>query len=399
MPPEHSADITKPFTDAISEAERLIRGAEFITSEQDLNEGLDYLAGRIRASLQLAFDHDLDRPILINSTHQFSRQGLDNPDAIYFHAYLRDDASYVVTGKRGSTADLSFQVMSGNYSADSTPGSQAAFDDRGFSIEPDGSFQIRFVPEGSAEIGQPNVFALRPGAKNLIIREVYDDWVREERGQLWIQRIGNEGQPADPPSYDRLARKYEIAGKLLTGSIQTWFAFPHFFTYKEPVNTLTIPKSTPGGLASQFSSIGHYQLADDEAMIVTVPRCADGSYQAIQIGSDWYVSTDYETHQTSLTGAQSQLDPDGNYRYVISNRDPGVANWLEVLDHRHGVMMLRWQRLTRELTEADGPTVELCQYDDLSTRLHHYQHNQITPEKYVERIAARQLGIARRMLS
>ncbi|HNN49331.1 MAG TPA: hypothetical protein PKM12_10140, partial [Marmoricola sp.] len=263
----------------------------------------------------------------------------------------------------------------------------------------DGSFQIRFVPEGSAEIGQPNVFALRPGAKNLIIREVYDDWVREERGQLWIQRIGNEGQPADPPTYDRLARKYEIAGKLLTGSIQTWFAFPHFFTYQEPVNTLTIPKSTPGGLASQFSSIGHYQLADDEAMIVTVPRCADGSYQAIQIGSDWYVSTDYETHQTSLTGAQSQLDPDGNYRYVISNRDPGVANWLEVLDHRHGVMMLRWQRLTRELTEADGPTVERCQYDDLPTRLPHYQHNQITPEKYAERIAARQLGIARRMLS
>ncbi|HMY09103.1 MAG TPA: hypothetical protein PKE34_05670, partial [Marmoricola sp.] len=62
------AAITKPFTDAIAEAERLIRGADFITSETDLDEGLDYLAGRIRASLQLAFDHDLDRPILINST-------------------------------------------------------------------------------------------------------------------------------------------------------------------------------------------------------------------------------------------------------------------------------------------------------------------------------------------
>ncbi|HMU35664.1 MAG TPA: hypothetical protein PKA04_02455, partial [Marmoricola sp.] len=323
------AAITKPFTDAIAEAERLIRGADFITSETDLDEGLDYLAGRIRASLQLAFDHDLDRPILINSTHQFARQGLDNPDAIYFHAYLRDDASYVVTGRRGTTADLSFQVMSGNYSADATPGSQAAFDDRGFMIEPDGSFTIWFVPESDSRVGQPNVFALRSGAKNLIIREVYDDWVAEERGQLWIQRVGAEGQPADPPSYDRLARKYEVAGKLLTGSIQTWFAFPHFFTYKEQVNTLTTPKSTPGGLASQFSSIGHYQLGDHEAMVVTVPRCLEGSYQAIQIGSDWYASTDYETHQSSLTGAQSQLDPDGHYRYVISNRNPGVANWLE----------------------------------------------------------------------
>ncbi|HNN48691.1 MAG TPA: efflux RND transporter permease subunit, partial [Marmoricola sp.] len=125
MPPEQSADITKPFTDAISEAERLIRGAEFITSEQDLNEGLDYLAGRIRASLQLAFDHDLDRPILINSTHQFSRQGLDNPDAIYFHAYLRDDAIVVrenivrhlergedhFTAARNGTAEIGLAVL------------------------------------------------------------------------------------------------------------------------------------------------------------------------------------------------------------------------------------------------------------------------------------------------
>jgi hypothetical protein len=399
MPPAASGDITKPFTDAVTEAEKLIRGADFITSEQDLNEGLDYLAGRIRASLQLAFDHDLDRPVLINSTHQFSRQGLDNPDALYFHAYLRDDASYVLTGRRGTTADLSFQVMSGNYSADATPGSQAAFDDRGFQINPDGTFEIRFVPEGSPEVGQANVFELHPGAKNLIIREVYDDWVREERGQLWIQRIGNEGQPADPPSHDRLARKYEIAGKLLTGSIQTWFAFPHFFTYKEPVNTLTVPKSTPGGLESQFSSLGHYQLEDDEAMIVTVPRCADGNYQAIQIGSDWYVSTDYETHQTSLTGAQSQLDPDGHFRYVISNQNPGVANWLEALNHRHGVIMLRWQRLNRALTAADGPAVQVCRLSELPDLLPHYSHNQVTPEEYAERIAARQLGVARRMLS
>src|SRR3546814_18684771 len=77
---------------------------------------------------------------------------------------------------------------------------------------------------------------------------------------------------------------------------KTWFAFPEWFTYKEPVNTLTVPKSTPGGLASQFSSIGHYSLGEDEAMVVRVPVCADAPYQAIQIGSKWYVATDYEHH-------------------------------------------------------------------------------------------------------
>ena len=92
--------------------------------------------------------------------------------------------------------------------------------------------------------------------------------------------------------------------------------------------------------------------------MVTVPECTDCAYQAIQIGSDWYASTDYETHQTSLTKAQSVVDPDGMLRYVISEQNPGIANWLETTGHRTGPIMLRWQRLERDLGPEDGPTVE-----------------------------------------
>ena len=296
--------------------------------------------------MQLAFDHDLDRPVFISSTHQYSRQGLDNPDALYFHAYIRDDAEYVVRGVRGTTADLSFQVMDGNYGPSAAPGSVAAFDDREIEIAGDGSFEIRFGP--AREDAGPNYFALGPGSQTLIVREVYDDWNTEERGQLWIQRVGAEGTPAAPLRRERIAKQYEIAGKLLVGSIKTWFAFPDWFTYKEPVNTLTVPKSTPGGLESQFSSIGHYDLTDEQALVVTVPRCGN-DYQAIQVGSAWYVSTDYENHQTSLTVAQSHVDADGLIRYVVSARNPGIANWLETTGHTRGVMMLRWQRLDRAL--------------------------------------------------
>lgn len=376
-------DLTKPFRDAIARAEELITGAPFIRTEQDLDEGYDYLAGRIRASLQLAFDHDLDRPVLINSTHQFSRQGLDNPDAIYFHCYLTDDVEYVVRGRRGSTADLSFQVMGGGYSASGAPVSLAAFDDREIEIAPDGTFELTLGPF--------------TGAKTLIVREVYNDWDSEERGTLTVERGDRLGVPAKPLSRGRLAQQYEIAGKLLTGSIETWFAFPHFFYLKEPVNTLTAPMSTPGGLTSQRSSIGHYELADDEALVVTVPACTDCAYQAIQIGSDWYASTDYETHQTSLTKAQAQVDPDGMMRFVIAQENPGLANWLEALNHRTGPIMLRWQRLERDLTAADGPTVEVVRVADLPDKLPF--HTPITTEEYAARIAARQRSVARRMLS
>ena len=70
----------------------------------------------------MAFDYDLEHPVLINPTHQYARQGLDNPDAVYFNAYLDERGVVRRVGVRGTTADLSFQVMDGTYSAEGAPG-------------------------------------------------------------------------------------------------------------------------------------------------------------------------------------------------------------------------------------------------------------------------------------
>lgn len=381
-----SYGLTKVLQDAIADAEELVANAPFIKTEQDRLEGYDYLAGRIRMAMQMAFDHDLDRPLFINPTHQFSRQGLDNPDAIYFNAYLKEGVEYVVRGRRGTSADLSFQVMGGSYSADSAASSMLAFDDRELDVAPDGTFEFRYVAE--------------PGAKTMIVREVFNDWDTEERGLLTIERADTLGQPAKPLRRERLAQRYEVAAKSLVGSIQTWIAFPHFFQYKEPANQPTAPQSTPGGLSSQRSSIGHYDLAEDQALVITVPECTDCAYQAIQIGSDWYASTDYETHQTSLTKAQAQVDPDGKMRFVISKTPPGgtpIANWLETTGHRTGALMLRWQRLERDLGPEDGPVAEVMPLADVPARVPHF--TPLTTEEYAARITARQRSVARRMIS
>jgi hypothetical protein len=382
-----SLHLTKALQDAIAEAEELVANAPFIRTEQDRLEGYDYLAGRIRMAMQTAFDYDLERPLFVNPTHQFSRQGLDNPDAIYLNAFLREGVEYVVRGRRGTSADLSFQVMGGQYSADSAATSLLAFDDRELDTRPDGGFEFTYLSE--------------PGAKTMIVREVFNDWDTEERGTLTIERTDTLGRAASPLTRERLATRYDVAARSLVGSIQTWFAFPHFFQYKEPVNTLTAPRATPGGLASQRSSIGHYELADDQALVIAVPRCDDCSYQGAQVGSDWYASTDYETHQTSLTKAQAVTDPDGLMRFVVSERPPlagaATANWLETTGHRTGALMLRWQRLERDLGPADGPTVTLCGIDEVGDHLPHAVP--LSTEEYAARIAARQRSVARRMIS
>ncbi len=391
-------ELTKPFAAAIIEAEQIIAAAPHVKTAQDLAEGYDYLAGSIRASLQLAWAYQLDFPYFVASTGPYTKLGLDNPDTLYFHAYLRDNAEYVVTGHRGSTADLSFQVLGGDYSPVQVPDSLSAFDDRAIDIAADGSFELRFGPAKADP--ERNYFALGAGSAMLIVREVYSDWTTERRGLITIRRADKNGQAPVPPDTSALAKRYGVAGKILISRLKTFLQFPEWFYLQLPVNTLTEPRSTPGGLTTQFSSVGHFDLGADQAMLITVPAAPKdvAPYQGIQLGSGWYISLDYLNHQTSLTADQARIDPDGLLRFVVSERDPGLANWLETTGHQRGYVQLRWQRLTRELTSADGPTVEVVAVDELPGRLPYYDLSKITKTDYAKRIAARQAAVAQRML-
>jgi hypothetical protein len=258
--------LTQSFADAVAEAEKIIVGAPHVLTEADLAEGYDYLAGNIRASLQLAWAYQRDFPYFVSSAGPYTKMGLDNPDALYFHSYLRDDAEYVVTGRRGTTTDLSFQVLDGDYSPVEVPGSLSAFDDRAIEIDGDGTFELRFGP------GDPgrNYFPLGPGAAMLLVREVYSDWGTERRGTIGIHRADRAGCAPPVPEADTMAKRYRVAGKILLSRLRTFLAFPEWFYLKLPVNTMTEPRLTPGGLASQFSSADHYDLGDDQALMLPV---------------------------------------------------------------------------------------------------------------------------------
>ncbi|MBE1532995.1 hypothetical protein [Actinomadura algeriensis] len=389
---------TRDFAAAVAEAERLIRTAPHVRTEQDLAEGLDYLAGSIKASLHMVGAFQRDHPFFAASTGPYSKLGLDNPDTLYFHAYIRDDAEYVVTGRRGTTADLSFQVMNGDYSPTASPDSLTAFDDRELDIGPDGEFRVTFGPP-RADAG-PGYVALAPGSAMLIVREVFGDWANERPGEIRIHRADTLGTSPPPLTAAAMAKRFHMAGRMLVSRIRTFLAFPEWHYLRLPVNTLTEPRSTPGGLTTQFSSVGHYDLADDEVMVITVPAVEKGvaSYFGFQLGSMWYVSLDYINHQTSLTQHQARIDVDGKIRYVVGERNPGLANWIECTGHRRGYLQFRWQGLTRDLTPAEGPTVEVMPFDELPDRLPHYDHQRVTPDEWRDRIAARQVAVARRML-
>lgn len=390
-----SGPVTAPLTEAIAQAEELIAGADFITSDADLAEGYDYLAGSVAAVLQQARTHDKVHPVLHTSTGPYTKMGLDNPDTLYYHADVTEEGTYRVRGIRGSTVDLSFQVLRGDYTPSEVPGGDDAFDDRRLTIGPDGSYELTFGPP----LADPpeNYFVLGDGASMLAIREVYGDWLAERKGTVTVERLDTRDVPARDLDSDRAARQYRTAAKLLASRIQTWFNFPKWFYLDEPVNTLTAPRQTPGGLSTQYSSVGHFDLAPGQAMIVTVP-VSDSPYQGFQLGSLWYISLDYVHHQTSLNSVQAQHDPDGMIRMVIAHENPGIANWVETTGRRRGILQFRWQRSEEPIDARWAPTCEVVDLTQVPDRLPFYSDNRIDADGWNERITARRRGFAERML-
>ena len=243
------------------------------------------------------------------------------------------------------------------------------------------SFQWRFTPAANAQ---------------LVIREVYNDW-SAQRGHVAIARTDTAGTAPPPLTAELIEKRWATAGKQLVQRVKTWLQFPQWFYMNIPVNTMVAPRLTPGGLATQYSSAGHFDLAAEQALVITLP-VTDAPYLGFQLGSLWYISLDYINHQTSLNGTQAQADPDGKIRLVVCESNPGIANWVETSGHRKGFLQFRWQRVSRELTEADGPSVELVDLASVPDRLPYYGDNVISAEQWRDRIALRQIQIQNRMV-
>lgn len=394
-----SDQVTAPLAKALAEAEEIIRQAPHVRTEADVAEGLEYLLGTLRGVLEGGQHRGRTHPQLFQATGPYTKMGLDNPDTLYFYANLTDDAEYVIEGVRGTTADLSFQVLAGNYSADDRAASHAAFDDRALDTDAEGRFSFRLgPPRYDDDEGDPGYVVLHAGSSMIAVREVFSDWATEVPGHATLHRVDAAGTAPEPTTLAGQEKFYAKLAQALTGRLHTWLAFPGWFFGDQARNTMYEPRQTPGGLTTQFSSAGVFELQPDEAMIISVP-VSGAPYQGFQLGSMWYASLDYVHHQTSLTTDQANITSDGMIHLVLTENDPGLANWVELLGHREGIMQFRWQRTDAPITPELGPTVRIVPFDRLAGEVPHHDELRVSDEQWRERIAARQEAFAQRGLS
>ncbi|HEY2105047.1 MAG TPA: hypothetical protein VGH29_04650 [Candidatus Binataceae bacterium] len=384
------AEAMEAFHGHLREAQQLIEQTPGLTLEERA-DGYAYLMGLMVNIVQSTMANvDTMHPQFRRGQDTFSKFGLDNPDNLYGGAHIDDTGEYRIKGTRGTATDFMFQIIAGNPGDGSLAKIVSQLDLDRIQFNPDGGYEI--IVSRNPQPG--NWLESGPGASLIVLRQCFgDDWPHQRKGEILIERIGAEGTPAPTPTPDQIARRISNAGRLLAAHVRYWIDFNDKMVGPTPVNAIAKPWRTVGGIAGQFISAGKYNLADDQALVLTFEP-VNVSYANILLADLWwFITYDYRDRQTSYAlPGQAWRSPDGKYRYVVSKQDPGVPNWLDTCGRPRGTIFLRWQGVTG--AEPQQPAAQMVKVADVPGQFK--GEPVITPDERRRRIAARSEAISRR---
>jgi hypothetical protein len=271
----------------------------------------------------------------------------DNPDNIYRTAFIDGGSRYEIHGSRPSSSPVQFSVeithaapgqfMLKQQSA-KTPdlGDQVAvLSDRSIRYEPDGRFVITLDSEPAK--GRANHLQLTPGALSVIFRDTRTDW-NQSPYEVHIRRVSGTTATNAPTEQQLIERTLAD----LPDYLMFWAQFKNSWLGAPKPNTLAGPLPRDGGWG--FLAGGHFDLADDEALLARI-NPADARYVSAQVTDSWFITNDSRKAFTSLNIAQVAREPNGEIYYVISLKDPGAPNWIGTSGLRKGMMVFRWQQI------------------------------------------------------
>ena len=371
------------FTQRLGQLADRIQAAHAPSTPIDRADGYRYLSMLVRNAFDVAIeDIDPDRP-KFNWLTRRNKLGWDCPDALYASVAIRDDATYRISGRRGTVHFLGLQLMAGIRSLHNTHADE-------WRIGPDGSFEIIVSPTPQ----DGNWVPLENGADTIWMRQFFYDWEHEDPASLWIDRIddGPRSQPHGNLDPGFLARRLDAVATNVEANVDLWL-FTVIALRERYCNVFPAEQfggTQMGAQKHQSAGVCYFRLADDEALLieVTPPRA---KYWSIDVCNFWLESLDYANHQSSLNGHQASIDADGVFRAVVAHQDPGVPNWLDTVGHREGSLIYRWN-----LAESTPvPATRVIKLGALRQHLHR-DTRQVSREERAQHIDVRREHVRRR---
>ena len=311
----------------------------------------------------------------------------DNADTLYRSALIDEASTYEVTLHVGDTLPSQISVLVYNWLM--YEGGTAASNDVPLAAleitdatprNPDGTITLLAGPDPAN--GRPNYLQLKPGAKQIFIREIRGDGSLPAVG-LSVKRTS--GEPRKAKSLEELgevAATYLAGGVVATNNVTKVFGDlsennlgPVRVRWAEEAGTTEKKMITEEVLrpdqAVGFISSGLFNLKEDEALVMTL-KTMGTKYVSINTYRPFIVSPENVYGSSSLNNFQTKANPDGSITFVLARKDPGVYNWLDVAGIPYGFIAVRWQGLTHPVagTSANGiGSVKVVKLSDLKADL------------------------------
>jgi hypothetical protein len=311
---------------------------ETITHDQvDLAEGLRHLTRMTHLSILGAMENnDSAHPYLWTALDPHRKMGGDNPQGLYLSAPVNGTDTFRLRGTRGSARWFSVIVSQ----TGPPPFGNALFlPDLAFAA--DGSFEVLVSPDP-----QPgNWLQTTERSTGLLVRQFFPTPDDVDPMMLALENITADGGLAPPLSLgDAVAGVRRAAG---TFAAMLPIMQGEMLGKGDQKNSFKTdigdPTSTSGGVPGGNAVTGRWALEQHEALVVRVTPPEPCAYWDVQVGNGWYESFDYRHRFAGLTCEGVVHEADGSVVLVVSDRDPGVANWLEACDHHEGHIAIRWQ--------------------------------------------------------
>jgi hypothetical protein len=320
--------------DAVRDAERRIVDADPPLDDVERAEGYRWLFTILGVGLDAHVWADTDRPLFVEIVGPTRKWGGDNADAFYRFVPLDPARTYVVRGRRGDAAYLSLTVYGGPDDGRYSERIVGQINDRSFDVAEDGTFEITLSPDE-----QPGAWIrLEPDAVCALTRDYLADPATGRRAEWSIEAV-------DPPATTNLTAAGLARGLRHT---TTWLVEQAQMCpiRIEPANEVQepypVPATTFGWAAGDAAyAMGSYELDDRQALVIEgrSPECA---FWNLCLWNPFLHTFDYRYEPVTINGAQAQLEPDGSWRLVVADRDPGMPNWVHTQGHPRGLLWFRW---------------------------------------------------------
>jgi hypothetical protein len=319
------ADITKVVT-------------EDAESERELLEGLRVIARVSSLCSQLSVEADLARPSFFDMCSPNRMIGGPNPDGNYYLAMIRGDRRYRITGTRGTSAYLGFQILAGtgltprrmsNYVSD-TQLSLAA-----------GEFALVLSSEEPADLDGAHWVNIPADASSVVVREYIGDRGAEELATMQIEAL--DPDPLTPLTDDELAGQFTAMAWTLMKLVTLHRTIkPELL---EKPNTLLTAEAADLGAADttpdNLYMMGTFRLDPDQALVLEIEP-PDTRYWNVTLENIWHECLEPVRRHSSVTSSAVRPDDDGRVHIAISAADFGFGHWLDTGGRHRGFVVVRW---------------------------------------------------------